>query len=202
MLTEPVLVTGLTAAEIASKMEMELAKRSLLDNTKVTVGVRDYASHSVLVSGLVKDPGTKFLRREAIPLYVVVADAQPLPEAAKVTVVRNEPSKIFEIDLTQPADMNLLVRSGDVVTLHRNVTQFIYVGGEVKFPGEKTFRRGLTLTQVIISAGVLAKAKRAEIGRDNSEGFLVETRFSLKDIQSGKAVDPLLQPGDRIMVLR
>lgn len=202
MLAEPILVTGLTAAEIATKMETELAKRALIENAKVTVGVRDYASHSVLVSGLVKDPGTKFLRREAIPLYVIVADAQPLPEAAKVTVVRNEPSKIFEIDLTQPADMNLLVRSGDVVTLHRNVTQFIYVGGEVKFPGEKTFRRGLTLTQVIISAGVLPKAKRAEIGRDNSEGFVVETRFSLKDIQSGKAVDPLLQPGDRIMVQR
>ena len=64
-----------------------------------------------------------------------------LPEAAKVTVVRNEPSKIFEIDLTQPADMNLLVRSGDVVTLHRNVTQFIYVGGEVKFPGEDVSTR-------------------------------------------------------------
>ena len=201
-LPEPILVVGLTAAEIATKMETELAKRALIENAKVTVGVRDYASHSVLVSGLVKDPGTKFLRREAIPLYVVVADAQPLPEAAKVTVVRNEPSKIFEIDLTQPADMNLLVRSGDVVTLHRNVTQFIYVGGEVKFPGEKTFRRGLTLTQVIISAGVFPKAKRAEIGRDNGEGFVVETRFSLKDIQSGKTVDPLLQPGDRIMVLR
>lgn len=201
-LPEPILVVGLTAAEIATKMETELAKRALIENAKVTVGVRDYASHSVLVSGLVKDPGTKFLRREAIPLYVVVADAQPLPEAAKVTVVRNEPSKIFEIDLTQPADMNLLVRSGDVVTLHRNVTQFIYIGGEVKFPGEKTFRRGLTLTQVIISAGVLPKAKRAEIGRDNGEGFVVETRFSLKDIQSGKAVDPILQPGDRIMVLR
>jgi protein involved in polysaccharide export with SLBB domain len=202
MLPEPILVTGLTVTEIATKMEAELAKRALIENAKVAVGVRDYASHSVLVSGLVKDPGTKFLRREAIPLYVVVADAQPLPEAAKVTVVRNEPSKIFEIDLTQPADMNLLVRSGDVVTLHRNVTQFIYVGGEVKFPGEKTFRRGLTLTQVIISAGVLPKAKRAEIGRDNSEGFVVETSFSLKDIQSGKAVDPLLRPGDRIMVLR
>src|SRR5207247_3700601 len=101
----------------------------------------------ILVSGLVKDSGTKFLRREAIPLYVVVADAQPLPEAARVTLVRNEQRQIFEIDLAQVADMNLLVRSGDVITLHTNVTQFIYVGGEVKTPGEKTFRRGLTLTQ-------------------------------------------------------
>jgi len=151
----------------------------------------------------VKDSGTRFLRREAIPLYVVVADAQPLPEAARVTVVRNELNQMYEIDLTQTADMNLLIRPGDVITLHPNVTQFIYLGGEVKFPGEKTYRRGLTLMQAIIAAGgVTPKSKGAEIGRDDAgRGFLVGTRFSLKDIQSGKAVDPLLRPGDRIMLL-
>jgi len=202
MLPEPLLVTGFTAEEIGSKIEFELSKRALLDNPKVVVGVRDYASHTILVSGLVKESGTKFLRREAIPLYVVVADAQPLPQAARVTVVRSELNQIYEIDFTQAADMNLLIRPGDVITLHPNVMQFIYIGGEVKFPGEKTYRRGLTLTQAIISSGVTPKSKVAEIGRDDGRGFLVGTHFDLKDIQSGKAVDPLLKPGDRIMVLR
>ncbi len=203
ILPEPMLVTGLTAEEIGAKIELELSKRSLPDNPKVAVGVRDYASHTILVSGLVKDSGTKFLRREAIPLYVVVADAQPLPEAARVTVVRNELNQMYEIDLTLAADMNLLVRPGDVITLHRNVTQFIYIGGDVKFPGEKTYRRRLTLMQAIIAAGgVTPKSKVAEIGRDDGQGLLVGTHFNLKDIQSGKAVDPLLKPGDRIMVLR
>jgi protein involved in polysaccharide export with SLBB domain len=143
------------------------------------------------------------LRREAIPLYVVVADAQPLPEAARVTVVRNEQHQIFEIDLTQSADMNLLVRPSDVITLHPGVTQFIYIGGEVKNPGEKTFRRGLTLTQAIITAGgTTEKSKVAQIGRDDGRGFLVETVFNLTEIGSGKAADPLLKPGDRIMILR
>ncbi|MCM3900947.1 MAG: tetratricopeptide repeat protein [Pyrinomonadaceae bacterium] len=203
MLPEPLLVTGFTAEEIGTTIEIDLSKRALLDNPKVAVGVRDYASHTILVSGRVKDSGTKFLRREAIPLYVVVADAQPLPEATRVTVVRSELNQMYEIDLTQAADMNLLIRPGDVITLHPNVTQFIYIGGEVKSPGEKTFRRGLTLTQAIISSGgVTPKSKVAEIGRDDGRGFLVVTRFSLKDIQSGKAVDPLLKPDDRIMILR
>ena len=203
MLTEPLPVTGFTVEEIGTKIENDLRNRALIDDPKVVVGVRDYASHTILVSGLVKDSGTRFLRREAIPLYVVVADAQPLPEAARVTVVRNELNQMYEIDLTQTADMNLLVRPGDVITLHPNVTQFIYIGGEVKFPGEKTYRRGLTLMQAIIAAGgVTPKSKGAEIGRDDAGlGFLVGTRFSLKDIQSGKAVDPLLRPGDRIMLL-
>jgi len=163
--------------------------------------VRDFASHTILVSGLVKDSGTKILRREAIPLYVVVADAQPMPEAARVTVVRNESNATFEIDLTQTREMSLLVRPGDVITLLPSETQFVYISGEVKSPGEKIFRRGLTLTQAIIAAGgVMPKAKEARLARDNGEGFLVVTRYKLKEIESGKVQDPLVKPGDRITI--
>ena len=201
MLAEPLQASGLTVDEISSKFESELKRRALVENPKVSVGVRDYASHTILVSGLVKDSGTKILRREAIPLYVVVADAQPLPEAARVTVLRNESNATFEIDLAQTKDMSLLVRPGDVITLLPNVTQFVYVGGEVKAPGEKTFRRGLTLTQAIIAAGGMTpKAKEARLGRDNGEGFLVVTRYKLKDIESGKVADPIVKPGDRITI--
>ena len=201
MLAEPMQASGLTVDEFSSNFENELKRRAVIENPKVSVGVRDYASHTILVSGLVKDSGTKILRREAIPLYVVVADAQPLPEAARVTVLRNESNATFEIELGQTKDMSLLVRPGDVITLLPNVTQFVYIGGEVKSPGEKTFRRGLTLTQAIIAAGgVTEKAKEARLGRDNGEGFLVVTRYKLKDIESGKVQDPLVKPGDRITI--
>ena len=203
ILAEPLSVSALTTEEIGIKIQDDLKKRALIDNPQVTVGVRDYASHSIHVTGLVKDSGTKFLRREAIPLYVVVADADPLPEAAKVTVLRREQNQMFEIDLTKVADMSLLVRPGDVINLQRNETQFIYVGGEVKAPGEKIFRRGITLTQAILSAGGMTpKSKVAEIDRDDGKGFLVKTSFRLNDIQTGKMMDPLLRPGDRITIQR
>lgn len=201
MLAEPLAAGGLTVEEISTKFEDDLKRRALVENPKVAVGVRDYASHTVLVSGLVKESGPKVLRREAIPLYVVVADAQPLPEAARVTVVRNESNETFEADLAQASEMNLLVRPGDVITLVAPVTQFVYVGGEVKLPGEKTYRRGLTLTQAIISAGgVTPNAKEARLGRDDGKGFLVVTRFKLKEIESGKIQDPVIKPGDRITI--
>lgn len=200
LLAEPMQVGGLTADEVTAQIENDL-KRRALDSTKVLVSVRDYASHTILVSGLVKDAGTKALRREAIPLYVVVADAQPLPEAARVAVMRNESNQLFEIDLSQASEMNMLVRPGDVITLHANTTQFIYVGGEVKAPGEKTYRRGLTLTQAMIAAGgAVGKPKEARLGRDDGRGFLIVTKFKLKDIESGKVPDPMVRPGDRIMV--
>jgi polysaccharide export outer membrane protein len=201
MLAEPLHAGGLTTDEISSRLEAELKRRALIDNPKVSVGVRDYASHMILVSGLVNDSGTKILRREAIPLYVVVADAQPLPEAAHVTVLRNDSNQTFDVELNESSEMNLLVRPGDVITLHPSVTQFIYIGGEVKLPGEKTYRRGLTLTQALIAAGgVTPKAKEARLGRDDGKGFLVVTKYKLKEIESGKVQDPTVKPGDRITI--
>jgi protein involved in polysaccharide export with SLBB domain len=88
-LSEPLAAAGLTVDEITERIKNDLKRRALTD-TKVSIGVRDYVSHTILVSGLVKEAGTKVLRREAIPLYVVVADAQPLAEAAGVSLVRSE----------------------------------------------------------------------------------------------------------------
>jgi polysaccharide biosynthesis/export protein len=202
VLVEPVQVHGLLVEEIAAKIEAELTRRALVDKPKVQVGVRDYASHTILISGLVKDSGTKILRREAVPLYVVLADAQPLPEALRATILRNDSNETFEINLASPADMNMLVRPGDVITLQPNEEQFLYVGGAVKSPGEKVYRRGLTLMQVILAAGgVSSKAKEVRLGRDDGKGFLVTNRYKLKDIDAGKERDPLVRPGDRIMVV-
>ncbi len=201
-LPEPLPVAGLTVEEISARLGDDLKRRALSDTPKVSVGVRDYLSHAILVSGLVKEPGTKILRREAIPLYVVVADAQPLPEAATATLVRNESNELHTIDLAHPPEMNLLVYPGDVITLQANPTQFFYVSGGVKSPGEKTFHRGLTLTQAIIAAGGLtAKAREAQLARDDGKGFLVVSRYKLKEIDSGKLPDPLVQPGDRITIV-
>lgn len=200
-LPDPLPVAGLTVEDIAAALRADLKRRALND-TKVWVGVRDYGSHAVLVSGLVKEPGTKILRREAIPLYVVIADAQPLPEAARLNLMRNRTNEFFSIDLTEPKEMNRLVLPGDVITVQPNVIQFFYVSGEVKSPGEKTFRRGLTLTQALmVAGGVTAKPREAKIAREDSSGFLVVTSYKLKEIESGKLRDPLIQAGDRITIV-
>jgi len=201
-LSGPLTVRGLTVEEIATKIEADLKNRVLIDNPKALVAVLDYVSHAIVVTGLVKDPGTKVLKREAIPLIVVLADAQPLPEAARVTVERNGVNQI-ETDLNHTADMNFLVQPGDTVTLQPSITQSFYIGGKVKVPGEKPYRRGLTLLQAIMSAGgATHESKIAEISRNDGQGMLIQTSFDLNDIESGKAADPLVRPGDRILVRR
>jgi protein involved in polysaccharide export with SLBB domain len=202
-LSAPLRSAGFTIEEITSRIEDDLKRRPSAKTPNVSVAVIEYVSHTIMVSGLVKEPGTKILKREAIPLYVVLADAQPLPEADRVTVVRNESSESFVIDPLEPSQMNMLIRPGDVITLQTNPPQFFYVGGEVKSPGEKSFRRGLTLTQAIIASGGLNKnSKEARLARDNGKGFLSLSRYKLKDIDAGKVPDPVLQPGDRITIVK
>ena len=201
ILAAPLQVSGLTVEETRARIEADLKRRAVNEHPRVLVGVREYLSHAIIVSGLVKEPGTKLLRREAIPLYVVIADAQPAPEAGRATVIRRENGATVVVDLSKPAEMNLQVRSGDVITVQPNPKQFFYVGGEVKAPGEIQFRPGLTLTQAILAAGGLSRVStKAHVARASDNGFLASTRYKLKDINTGKLVDPLIQPGDRITV--
>ena len=200
-LSQPLKAAGLTPEEIAAKVANALQQSAPNSNVKASVEVHEYVSHVIMVSGLVKEPGPKILQREAIPLSVVVADAQPLPEAERAVVVRNRTGETFTADLSS-SETNLFVRPGDVITLQPQPAQFFYVSGEVKAPGEKVFRRGVTLTQAIITAGgSIGNPKEARLARDDGKGFLVVMHYSLRDIESGKAQDPLIQPGDRITVI-
>jgi protein involved in polysaccharide export with SLBB domain len=164
--------------------------------------VRDYNSHTILVSGLVKEPGTKILRREAIPLYVVLADAQPLPEASQVTVISQHSDKAQRVELSDAEQTSMLVLPGDVVSVGAAARQFFYVGGEVKAPGEFSFHKGLSLTQAIFAAGgATYRGERIQLSRGAGDGLLTLNKFKLKDINNGKVPDPLIEPGDRITVL-
>jgi len=195
-LSAPLPVTGLTVDEIRARIEEDLKKQASTE-TKVFVEVLEHASHSIVVDGLVKTPGAKVLKSEAIPLAVVLAEAQPLPEAAKVTVVRGESNQILQTDLSHIPDLSFLVHPGDVITLHPHVNEFFYIEGKVRSAGEQRYRVGLTLTQAIIAAGGATSSNTAEIARDEA-GELVRTRFDLKAIEAGKAADPPIKPGDRI----
>jgi protein involved in polysaccharide export with SLBB domain len=201
-LPQPLKVLGLTTDEISQRVASDLKSRGIHEAPEVLVGVRDYVSHTLLVSGLVKEPGQKVLRREAVPLYVVIAEAQPLPEAGRAVVISQRASQAITIDLSDQERMDLLVCSGDVINIQPSPKQYFYIGGEIKTPGEKSFRSGLTLTQAILAAGGLTPdaSQAVRIARAGGDGRLVVTRYKLKDINSGKLQDPLIAPGDRITV--
>jgi protein involved in polysaccharide export with SLBB domain len=202
LLSEPLSVAGMTTDEIANLLSHQI---KVIKSARVSVSVRDYASHAVVITGLVDSPGRKTMRREAMPLFAVLAEALPRPEATLATIVRDGNSQT--VSLNNERSMSTLVLAGDVIKISggsSSPTRFVYVGGDVASRGEKEFRDGMTLTQAILSAGgaVVGKPARVRVARRDAQGFLRSSEYDLELIQAGKSQDPLLEAGDRIELRR
>jgi protein involved in polysaccharide export with SLBB domain len=196
LLGAPIPVAGLTPDEVARRLSTEIR---VLQNPRVSVSVRDYASHTIFISGAVNNPGRKVLRREAMPLFALLAEALPRADATTATLNRN--GKETVLSLTNNNDMSTLIMSGDVVKVAEPGKEFIYVGGDVASPGEKEFRSGMTLTQALLASGG-AKTTKATIAKRSTDGLLNSREYDLQQINQGKAPDPILEAGDRIEVKR
>jgi protein involved in polysaccharide export with SLBB domain len=202
LLNGPVSVVGLSTDEISRLLSSEI---KVIKTPRVTVTVRDYASHAVVIGGLVDSPGRKILRREAMPLFAVLAESLVRPEATAVTILRNG-KEGDTLSLKDDQAMATLVMPGDIIKLSGGpmaAKKFFYVGGEVGSPGEKAFREGMTLTQALLSAGGASPSvKTIKIARRNASGFLSTKEYNLRSIEDGKTPDPVLEAGDRIEVTR
>jgi len=195
-------VAGLTTEEIQNVIAAELKRRAVEEKAQVSVSVRQYLSHAVTVTGLVMHPGTRFLRREMMPLYVILAESQLRNDGGRVMIMRGgtpgEPH-----DLSDPDTLNLNVQSGDIVTVSSRPEEFYYIGGRVNYPGQKQFQPGITLLQAILAAGGTTRQEtKVEISREGEGGRLVTVSYNLKQIKSGAVQDPKLAAGDRIEVAR
>jgi protein involved in polysaccharide export with SLBB domain len=196
LLGAPIAVAGLTPDEVARRLSTEIR---VLQNPRISVNVRDYASHTVFISGAVDSPGRKILRREAMPLFALLAETLPRADATTATLTRN--GKDVVLSLTNSKDMSTLIMSGDVVKVSEPGKEFVYIGGDVASPGEKEFRSGMTLTQALLASGG-AKTTKATIAKRSADGLLNTREYDLQQINQGKAPDPILEAGDRIEVKR
>ena len=204
LLRDPLTVAGMTTDELAAQLIADFRHRGIYEHPQLRVSVREYASHAVLVSGLAGDPGTKILRREAIPLYVVVAEAQPKPEAGRAVIISHATGRVVTVDLNDAAGLNTLVQPGDVVNLTTRPPEYFYIGGEVGSPGQKDFHTGMTLTQAVLASGGATAISngRVRVSRAGADGRLVSTEYNLGEIEGGQVPDPLIQAGDRIEIQR
>jgi protein involved in polysaccharide export with SLBB domain len=203
---EPVVVAGLTTEEIGARLSAALKRRGLFDRAQFQIAVSDYASHSVMVSGLVDQPGQKFLQREAVPLYVVFATASLRADAGRVVVASRATGHTRTLDLSDPATLNEFVSNGDVITVQPRPQEFFYIAGDINAAGQKDYHAGMTLTQAILAAGGVTRSagKRTvvTVSRQGADGRLVPVDYVLQEIEDGKVPDPRIQPGDRIEVGR
>lgn len=203
---EMISVAGLTTEEIEDLLR---EKVKLYENPQISVKVREYSSHKITVLGLVEKSGEKFIQREAVPLFVVRAEAVVQTKADRV-VIRRADSTTEIFSLKDEKSENTLIFPNDIVEFTTEDTRenknrqvrFFFIGGDVVSVGQKDFYEGLTLTQAILASGGLKKdsIKKVVIRRKNAEGLLVSTQYNLKLIKDGKVPDPALEAGDTIEI--
>jgi protein involved in polysaccharide export with SLBB domain len=202
---EPTHAANLLPEEIGARLAAALKRRGIFDRAQFQITVREYVSHTVMVSGLVDQPGQKVLRREAVPLYVVLAEASLRAEAGRVLVISRSTGKTKTLDLADSNSLSELVSHGDVINVQPRPREFFYIGGQIGAPGQKDFTPGMTLTQAILASGGLARADkkvRVAVSRQGADGRLVTTEYALAEVEAGQVPDPRIQPGDRIEVGR
>ncbi len=203
---EMLSVSGLNTDEVEDLLR---EKVKLYENPQIAVKVREYSSHKITVLGLVEKSGEKNIQREAVPLFVVRAEAVVQSKANKA-VVRRADSSTETIDLRDEKSENILIFPNDIVefttdeakSVKNSVSQYFYIGGEITSAGQKDFHDGLTLTQAILASGGLKKesVKKVVVRRRNSDGLLVSNEYNLKFIKDGKIPDPDVQAGDTIEI--
>ena len=206
-----VRVAGLTTAEIADRISSRLAApgEPLPD---VSVRVKEYQSQFVWVRGEVFHPGRKPLR-EGTRLVDALLDAGGFTSrsSGEVTVERKagtfsdgSHAQMFRFEGGDPSpaemqDLGVRLQSGDqvfVATQH-----WVSVGGEVARPGRYPLEEGMTVSRLVESAGGLSRFASQKVtlrqGGGAPDG---ETEVDLKAVRDGEAKDPVLTPGDQVVV--
>lgn len=203
---EMVKVDALTTEEIEDLLKEKI---KLYENPQVSVKVREHASHQIKVLGMVEKAGEKYLQREAMPLFVVRAEAIVSPKA-NVAVIKRANSETETIDLKDAKSDEVLIFPNDIVEFKANeqfvedeaAPKFYFIGGNIQSAGQKDFHAGITLTQAILASGGLKKetVKKVVIRRKNQMGMLSPIEFDLNSIKAGKQPDPVLRAGDTIEI--
>ncbi|MCG6924510.1 MAG: SLBB domain-containing protein [Acidobacteria bacterium] len=204
-----VVVAGATADEIAARVAPLLVAEDL-EAPEVSVRLKEYQSQFVWVYGEVLHPGRKPLR-EGTRLVDALLDAGGLTaqasgevvvERQKGTFADGGHSLVVHLGGRDPSpqeleDLSRYLLSGDTVLV--STQHWVTLSGEVSRPGRYPLEDGMTLTRLIESAGGLTPFGNDRIAVDHADGR-GEIEVDLRAVRSGKAVDPVLSPGDHVVV--
>lgn len=201
---ETVAVNDLTVRDVE---EMLISGITLFSDPQIEVKVHEFASHTVIVSGHAENTGEKHLQREAIPLYVIRAEALVDARATRVNIKRTSTSVIETFALNDASTDNVLIYPGNSIEfagdngLNSADAHSYYISGTITAAGQKPLTTALTLYQAVVAAGGTSdKVKKALIRRKEKAGTLSIREYNLRSIRDGKAPDPILVNGDVVEI--
>ncbi|MEO7658106.1 MAG: polysaccharide biosynthesis/export family protein, partial [Pyrinomonadaceae bacterium] len=195
---ENVVVSG---RSVESIVEVLASSITLFSNPQIEVRVRQFASHKITVLGLVENAGEKSLQREAMPLFVIRAEASVKANATTALVTRANSPKAEIYDLKDAKTDAVLIYPGDSIEFVGELTPIVngayFIAGDIMSAGKKDLTYGITLYQAVIaSGGSKGDPKRVIIRRKDDKGLLINTEYNLHSIKEGRSLDPVLVSGD------
>lgn len=203
-------LNGLSTVQAGTAIEARLRSAQIMLDPHVTVLVQEYASQGVIVAGEVKNPGTYTLLGEHSLYGALSAAGGPTTnEGDSIVLTRHgDPSHKQVIPVTSPNFEDLIratrVEPGDTVFVSR--ANVFYVVGNVGHSGAFPIRNGeqiRVLEAIAIAEGTQKNTAEGKVSiiRATPEGTQ-SLPLDLKKIYANKAVDPVLQAKDILVIPR
>lgn len=196
-----VLLSGLNVTEAENRIATDLVRGGFIKNPQVLVTVTQVRANQVSLLGYFAKPGRYPLDLAGMRLTEVLALAGGVvPDAGADQVVllgTRDGQKIRrEIDLQRifapdGADLNVVLMPGDVLWIDRAPQVYLY--GEVNRPGQIRLGRGMTVKQVLATAGGVTQRgtlRGLRISRRSADGSFHDVEPSLEDqLRDGDVIE-------------
>jgi polysaccharide export outer membrane protein len=206
-------VSGLTANKVASQIADRLRDR-YVQNPQVSIFITEFKSQKVSLLGAVANPATYPLSGQR-RLLQLLAEAGSLGTSAGNTLyIFRQTDDGRSARLTVPLNelllqgdprWNVLLKSGDVITVPPEEAIAVTVLGAVSDPGVHKLPvgdAGTLLKAIALAGGLNDRASKSgiQIKRTGSDGKETVIKVDLGDILSGKKPDVVLREGDVVVV--
>ena len=205
-------VAGLTAQELEKKL-VAILDQKYTKNAHVTVFIKEF--QKVVVLGAVGKPGMYEIVGPTTLLQIIAQAGGLTAQAMSELYVYREGKDGQRTKITIRLD-DLMVRGNqnfnidlepkDQIIIPIDQMQNVFVYGEVKKPGVVQFlsSKGITLLQAIAQAGGTTDyARKSSViikRRDKKTGKEMKVGANLKNIETGRIADIILEEGDVVIV--
>lgn len=165
-----VKVAGLPARAVEKEIREKFTR--FLVNPSISIEIVKYRSKTVMVQGMVRDPGMQVLEGNAsLPSVLAKAGSMAMDAASYVTISRRNPDgttlqfRVTRKQIESGEAQTILLQDGDTVVVPKAETFFI--NGNVRSQGTFAWEEGLTVERALtLAGGATERAGRIEIERN------------------------------------
>jgi len=198
--------SGLTAMELTKVLEKEMAK--IVKTPIVTVVVTGMTNYRIFVFGRGAPAGVHSLSKETTLLEFLCQlgslENADLENAYLVRDKKKIKSGFYELFEKGDFSQDILLEPDDMLFIPDNFEKRISIVGAVNNPTTVTYREGLTIMDIILSAGgftEFAKKNDVKILRKKEDGNRIEITVRAKELMKGNIDENItMQPGDFVIV--